>query len=105
MKKRKKRIMISIPEDVLDAITLQVDGVEIKSVSHLIEILCTREASQTTKRRTEAHKRMIARAPVLQAFRAAAFVNPNLTNGRLVQVDQVKGLKKTSGKPSKKRRA
>lgn len=68
----KRRIMVSIPDDVIDAMTLQVDGVEVRSLSHLIEILCSREAAQA-RNRTEARKRqkklsaLVKNAPALSA--------------------------------------
>jgi hypothetical protein len=66
----KRRIMVSIPDDVIDAMTLQVDGVEVRSLSHLIEILCSREAAQTQDR-TEARRRR----PMLNLLKTAATVN------------------------------
>ena len=66
----KRRIMVSIPDDVIDAMTLQVDGVEVRSLSHLIEILCSREAAQAANR-TEARKRRRKTKPTIDDVKHA----------------------------------
>jgi hypothetical protein len=37
--------MVSLPEEVLEIISLEVDGILVKSISHLIAILCQQHAA------------------------------------------------------------
>ena len=48
---RTRRVMVSIPESVIDQIAVMIDGTEIKSLHHLIQILVGREAANQTERK------------------------------------------------------